>query len=500
MENYAQILKWAAGGVENINPKVRYDESYLVNLIDLHSLTAKFLSRIKKEKAEWVTSKLIQKLKKLDISTQLAINKNIKALKELDNKLPNGKKIILIKGLSVFLLSNKPETLRHGDMDILSNDSNTTIKTLLNLGYKLTKAPFMHEIGEYSKNAVEFDIHNHFPVYAYSSSIKKTDFAKSIKPNSKIQNLGFVSKNIYYNDLYPDSIECAKIGLKNIKVVDPNLLAIIICGHSFMNFTNMWSISHRKKVYVRLGEISDLYFLTKHPEFDVDKFLNYCKKLNAWDSVNWVANMLMSLFGKNPLPVEVNISKGEPIPTSYFPRNIWWSFWSNVEANTDELLFPDWMKIDKLFIPTEFNVVRLNKHNTCSLNLDQLKKIFMLNKCLLNGKANIELLKGVLSIKLQVANSGYNYRGRLDFGIKAIEWEFDANNRKINLTGDKDIFTSNIKVNNLEYELTFRLNTSDINVDNSAKQLPLLLAIASYDKNSKINSSSLYPLKIFKAN
>lgn len=177
----------------------------------------------------------------------MKINRNVKALFRLGKKLPKEKEIILIKGISTYLLTNKEETLRFGDMDILTNDHHTVLKVLLYQGYKQTKAPFMHELGEYSKNGVEFDIHDYFPIYAYSDELKKADFTSLKATKIKKQNYVFIPRAINFSDLKKDANKINKIGLENIKVVDPNLLVIIICAHSFMNFTNMWSISHRKR-------------------------------------------------------------------------------------------------------------------------------------------------------------------------------------------------------------------------------------------------------------
>lgn len=170
---YTSILKWAAGSTEQINSKIKYDTGTLLNLVDLHGLTGKFLYRIQREKVSWATPELLYSLKKLQFSTLMKINRNVKALFRLGKKLPKEKEIILIKGISTYLLTNKEETLRFGDMDILTNDHHTVLKVLLYQGYKQTKAPFMHELGEYSKNGVEFDIHDYFPIYAYSDELKK---------------------------------------------------------------------------------------------------------------------------------------------------------------------------------------------------------------------------------------------------------------------------------------------------------------------------------------
>ncbi len=63
--------------------------------------------------------------------------------------------------------------------------------------------------------------------------------------------------------------------LKNhgIVVADANMMILIICSHSFMNYTNIWSISHREKSYIKLGELWDIFDLIKHPSYSEEKLL-----------------------------------------------------------------------------------------------------------------------------------------------------------------------------------------------------------------------------------
>jgi len=439
MLTYIPILKWEAGSVEPIGPKIEYDIKTLLNLVDLHGLSGKFLYRLQHEKADWVTPKLLNSLKRLQFSTVRKVNRNIKALSRLSEKLPKGKEVILIKGISTYLLTDKEETLRFGDMDILSNDYSAVIKELLEQGYRQTKAPFMHEIGEYSKNGVEFDIHDHFPVYAYPKDVREADFTFLKSTKVKKQNYNFTSRSISFDALEKDADEIDKLGLKNIKVVDPNLLAIIICAHSFMNFTNMWSISHRKKACVRLGEISDLFYLTKHPQFDSKKFLSYCRQYHAGDSVIWTANMLMSIFGINPLPVQVGISRGDLIPSPLFPRCLWWIFWADIPTETDDLLLPNWMFINKLFDYIGVNKILINNWPLARVDSSGLKHLFTIDEKLIPVKFTFENKSNNLSIQLNISkkNNAVLERGRIDFGNKAIEWELDNGTKELKTTGDK---------------------------------------------------------------
>lgn len=501
MLTYISILKWAAGSVEPIDSKIEYDVKTLLNLVDLHSLSGKFLYRLQREKVSWVTPKLLNSLKRLQSSTMRKVNRNIKALSRLSEKLPKGKEIILIKGISTYLLTDKGETLRFGDMDILTNDYSAIIKELLGQGYKQTKAPFMHEIGEYSKNGVEFDIHDHFPVYAYPKELREADLASLKSTKVKKQNYSFTPSSISFNALKKDANGSNKLGLKNIKVVGPNLLVIIICAHSFMNFTNMWSISHRKKVCVRLGEISDLFYLTKHPQFNPKKFLSYCRQYHAWDAVKWAANMLMSIFGINPLPVEVGISKGDLIPFFLFPRCLWWTFWADIPTKTDDLLLPNWMSINKLFGYIGKNEILINNGSLVKVDSSKLQHFFTINGELIPAKLIFGNESNNLLIRLNILREKDVIldRGRIDFGSKAIEWEMAGGTKELKTTGDKGVFTYSCKKLQENYEINFRISYENLDLDKT-DDISLLIGIAKHDEDGKFVASNLFPLQLKSTN
>ncbi|PIS15724.1 hypothetical protein COT62_02190, partial [Candidatus Roizmanbacteria bacterium CG09_land_8_20_14_0_10_41_9] len=294
---YNSILQWAAGVKTELDPHIDFDTQTLLDLVDLHNLSGRFLFRVQREKADWVTPQLLRGLKDLHHDNRKKVIRNIQAFNKLREMLPLKTQVIVIKGVSTYVLCNQKEIMRAGDIDILSNDTSTVVQTLIKSGYRQTKAPFLHEIGEYSKDGIEFDIHDHFPVYSYSSELRNTSLFLPSQANIRQQNYSFISRLIAFSDLNRHAHRGKQPPLDNVVVTDPNLLAIIICAHTFMNYTNMWSISHRKKAYVRLSEIADLFSLSKHPDFDAKKFLEYTRHYRAQDSVEWAASVSMSIFG-----------------------------------------------------------------------------------------------------------------------------------------------------------------------------------------------------------
>jgi hypothetical protein len=115
-----------------------------------------------------------------------------------------------------------------------------------------------------------------------------------------------------------------------------------------LNYTNVWSISHREKAYVRLGEIADLFDLANHPEFRGEKFLSLVEQFNAGHAVAWAASVARSLFGKNPLPMSSTAQLDGDLPGGRFPCCLWWNFWAGLRFGADDLLARRWLDMASL--------------------------------------------------------------------------------------------------------------------------------------------------------
>lgn len=486
---YSDILKWAAGANIKIDPKIKYDSKILLELVGLHNLSGRFLYRIQQEKIGWATPKLLKDLKKLHDNIKRKVSRNIQAFSHLQKLLPNKIDIVMIKGASTYVLCNDESVMRFGDIDILSNNPSIVVKTLVRKGYKLTKAPFMHEIGEYSKEKIEFDIHEYFPVYSYSTQLRKAKLTKFSRAKSQKNDYAFKSKKITFKDLYRYTLQTGKTRRYAGNVTDPNLLAIIICAHAFMNYTNMWSISHRKKAYVRLGEIADLFSLSQHNDFEKSKFSEYVDRYDARDCVAWAANISTSLFGTNPLPIKI---KNRDISLSKFPRCLWWNFWTCFPEQLDDLLFPNWMSISKITKYIGASTVT----PTTTIYSDNLKRCFSKNNRLIPASFNFQLKQKslIVEIKIHKTTKSSIDRIRIDFGKYATEWELDNIKKTAKTTGDNEISCS-YKDGRDTHDVAFEINLRKLDLDNK-DHLPMLLGIAKHNSAGKMIISNLFPLKV----
>lgn len=335
--NSNALLKIIEG---NLSKNEVFEEEQLIQLIILHNIPGRILSCIEKHNlGKYFSSVFLQSLSDIsksffyDVSANIdAVAETLTAIKNKDDRFP-----IVIKGFSNYLLTDNAIVIRRGDIDIVPVDIEEYISILSSSGYRMTKGPFLHEAGEYSKDGIEFDIHRFFPVYRYDEQIKNL---------KKLRGIPFEMpyEIIDYSMLKNNSFK----SLKNhgIVVADANMMILIICSHSFMNYTNIWSISHREKSYIKLGELWDIFDLIKHPSYSEEKLSGYIKYFKAEDCVSWTGAILNELFNYNPLPcVTVPFENVNRV----FPKCLWWHIWEYLPTTREQLLSNDWYDIGGVF-------------------------------------------------------------------------------------------------------------------------------------------------------
>lgn len=501
MPNHIQIIKWAAGAPIVLPDKIDFDTNTLINLTDAHNLSGQFLMRIREKNAKWVTSDLIEGLNQLFIETTNQVNRNILAFSELRQQLKSRKtRVILIKGISTYILSDLREIMHAGDIDLLSDNPNEVVKTLLNIGYKQTRTPFMHEIGEYTKDSTEFDIHGYFPVYRYSKTLLESDlFPPHYNREWLQQGYSFPHSEITF-DYMSEFENCGtRPETELVTVPDASMLAVIISAHAFMNYTNIWSISHREKACVRLGEFIDLFTLSSHRSFSVDRFLSYVTYYKAHDAVEWVASVAMSVFGRNPLPVSTSTNLAQPIPPSRFPRCIWWNFWASLLSEPDELLNTKWLSMDWLIERIGANHIPVLEGPTRSYSTMKTGFSLPLRRYITQQIEPIPLIfqvcgyeKGII-VRLQVYSS-FQFdieRVRVDLGNIACEWIYESNGNIQKTVGyPMDLVYER---NDLGYEIVVKINWEDIVI--STKIFALLIGVMR-QSNLEVLESTLIPLAL----
>jgi len=121
MPDHIPIIKWAAGAPVALPDDVDFNTNTLIDLVDAHNLSGQFLSRIRNNNPKWVTYDLVEGLNDLFFMTTTQVARNISAFTQLRQQLKFKKtNIIVIKGISTYVLSDESEIMHAGDIDLLS--------------------------------------------------------------------------------------------------------------------------------------------------------------------------------------------------------------------------------------------------------------------------------------------------------------------------------------------------------------------------------------------
>lgn len=364
-EDLEAVLVWAAGRQEPLRLEGPLDESALLKLIDQHALTARLIRRLHVAHAPWASAALRAELADQDLANRRHAARNLSAAAHISAIQKTGD-AVMIKGLSTSLVTDLPHTLRCGDIDLICRDGEAATEVLLGLGYQRTRPPFMHEVGEFTRGAIEVDLQSYFPVPSYAGLDRD-----ALDPDA---HSGVWIQPAYRPTMRPvdwplldrHRLDHALPDGGQVSTPRPELLAIVLSAHAFMNFTNAWSISHREKPYVRLGELADLADLTADPRFDRDVFAELVHRLDAADAVEWAAWAFESLIG----PIDL-AGAGD----GRYPRCLWWSWWADVPVAKGSWLRPNWYDMEQVTGALGANRVTLAGGRSRELALDDLRAL-----------------------------------------------------------------------------------------------------------------------------
>jgi hypothetical protein len=433
------VLCWAAGLDVAPPDDLAVDSEVLLDLVGRHALTGRLLRRVESTPLPtWMSLDLHHQLISQYVAGRALLESHAESASEIASELRGEPEPVLVKGISTYLVTRQPHTVRCGDIDLVCADGERLIEVLTRLGYHRTRDPFMHEIGEFTRGQTEVDLHSYFPVHGYPGDLLTSDLDPARQNRVWHQPGHRMSMHrIEHQDLDRERLRRSAGRSGEVSVPDPCLLAIILCAHAFMNFTNVWSISHRAKPYVRLGELADLQDLASNPAFNRDRFLQLVQQFNASDAVRWAGWASTLLLGRNPLPSAAL----EPTAES-FPRCLWWSFWANTPVAPEVLVNPGWLDLGDLVPALRGSVVHLTDGATGRLDVNpatQLYRQFRLQSDapIPTWAVDVIVSDGGLTVAvgLPARSAAAIERVRVDLGSVATEWSLTSATGRQSVTG-----------------------------------------------------------------
>lgn len=409
------VLLWAAGSDRAPSDDARPDELDLLALVDMHALTARLVHRLESTAPSWATDRLRRGLAGLDDANRRKAEAHTAAAAEITAIEAVGNPV-LVKGVSTNLATGLAYTLRCGDIDMVVPDAAAATDVVLGLGYERTREPFMHEVGEFTRGTTEIDLHAYFPVHSYTG-MDPDILDAAAHPGVWVQpGFRLSMRPISWAMLDAYRVDRAVAGGR-VSVPGADLLAIILSAHGFMNFTNVWSISHREKPYVRLGELADLRDLVADARFCPDRFARLVHDLDATDAVEWASWAYETLIGPSPLPRTTRAT---------YPRCLWWGWWANLPLATGSWLRPDWYDMAQVTRDLGANLVPLTGGQSALLRLDDagaLPRQLRLTQNAALGPVALRFSDGgsTVIVVLPERPAAHIERVRVDFGSVASE-------------------------------------------------------------------------------
>lgn len=320
--NNVKILKWAAGAPEDVIGLPMVEPEQLFTLLRAHNLVSRFFHRCQLEKPLWYRRALSIPAWEQMRAIERRAFRQIAAVQEISDALPSdAHPLIVIKGPATFATTGDRRHLRlSGDIDLLCRDSLCLWETLLALGYRGERSDSVdetksaaHEFAVLTRGDVVIEIHNYFPVARYPDAVRNANLVPAHHPGQWVQQLPvFLPSQIRFDLLAAHSMNGAGPDLRRLRIPDPAASILILCAHEFRNFLH----SPFTGMTARLSALADVYDLAREPRFDAGRFLSLMAETGSDDGVAFVASLLQSLYGHNPLPVTASAFEGPCFPQS----------------------------------------------------------------------------------------------------------------------------------------------------------------------------------------
>lgn len=330
-----RLLKWAAGGPDDVSDIGDVDAGRLLRHVAEHRLACRFLRRLRRDRPAWGRRSLLTETWGRCQHATARMRRHAAALQEITRACADtGAPPILVKGFSLYALTGDPDDIRDSaDMDLFHPDPARLKDVLLALGY--ADAPGVitahHEYAVMARAGVLIEIHNYLPVQTYfphvtpDACVPETHPGLWRQPPYRWPDCTALTDA----DLRQDVTRGAAPEADGLTLPSPAMMALVLCAHAFRNV-----IEARRP---KLSEIADLPFLTRHPQFDARRFLELAEQYGGRNAVHVTAHLERCYLGSRSLPAlpgEADWDIGARLPQ--FP-----GYWIGWQSAQDALLPPE---------------------------------------------------------------------------------------------------------------------------------------------------------------
>ncbi len=329
LDSEDRFLLAIAADRPDLLPNALSDIDHLTKRIREHRLEGRCRRLSHELRARGYHESLFSSVDVLCEATHRAYVRNREAAEALCSRMEPGFGVV-IKGFSTYLLTGDPATLRCGDIDLIVADSIPITEYLLHSGFRQTRTQFLHEIGEFYRDGTEFDLQWGFPVSRYPDGLNDGEWRVC---GGDLMRAEYVTAEF--------ACECSAGASGRIRVPTPELAVLIAAAHAFMNFSNIWSISHRGKAWLRLAEFADILDLQSDADFSPVLFRELAVRFHAQDVLSWAESIWRRLSGSTLFPT-LNIQHSD---SAMLPFSLWWNLWVRLDPPLGLFLRQYWFPL-----------------------------------------------------------------------------------------------------------------------------------------------------------
>lgn len=296
------VLEWAGGSHRPLPTIDTLDVDLLLEATSRHRIAGFFLRRLQMEPQPWANPTLLVGLTELQTRAEQIVQRQLHAMREIGNLYsPQSQKpLIALKGYSAYALTGAAATIRPSwDLDIISGDLEYLKNTLSNLDYELVVANDAYNYVKMLREDIFIEVHTYYPLYGFSAPISVADVLPTQNPGVWNQAVSMQCDQIPYSAIAEHATSAVLPEARELVIPDPTMTVFIRCVHTFKHCSFVFP---KALATLKLGDLSEICELVKHPNFSQENFLKLVERFGAHYQVHFTGALMYEYFGFNPLP------------------------------------------------------------------------------------------------------------------------------------------------------------------------------------------------------
>ncbi len=334
-----QLLRWAVLGCDEVEHPERLSTERIVGVLREHRVVGRALRRASEGAPRWLSGDAVARLEREQEQVQAAFARQLDGLAKISGEyLCEERRVVLLKGYSCYLATNKPEALRHTlDVDLVCSDNEALVAAIRargNLEYRTNVSP--HELINARVCGLDLDVHRHYPVWSKEHDAGTVSFGQSGTAGALFHRGHLSVGALSPEDLLEQAVRVEQI--VDAHVFRPCAAAAIIIhsAHCYRNYLSRSSVSMRLKPTVRFVELAEIRDYLSLDDFDPACFVELVERSGAAEAVRWVATLLARYLDDDRL-LKVADGAASRERAWGFPVIVWGGIWADLRYQAEDL-------------------------------------------------------------------------------------------------------------------------------------------------------------------